>query len=209
MSKTNLNKYSFIIIILLSVACLLPSEIKAQEEVVTQVITTEARATVPNPKKKISEKREEAKVRFEKKQAEMEERRSIKKEEIKEKLTEIQIKRLENMKEQTAHVEERFDKIAEFLYAKLERISKHVEEREQEGFDLDEFKKNVDSIKDKIAATEAKVSKISDLYEGIESLTVDQMKAKFEETKALIKEIKADYSSIRNDMVNLIKGIEA
>ena len=111
------------------------------------------------------------------------------------------------MKEHAAKVEARLAKTAEFLYAKLERISKHVEQREEEGFDLDTFKKEVDAIEDKIALTEEKTSQISALYENLEASSIEEMKANFDQLKALVREIKEDYKSIRDDMVNLVSDV--
>jgi hypothetical protein len=167
----------------------------------------EIKQTTPDREVRIGKMKAEVKDRYEAKKQLIENRKAVQQEKIQESLSDVEVKRLETIKEQAANLEARVDKVTEFLYAKLERISKHVEEREEEGFDLNSFKLEVDAIEDKIAAVEAKSTGIGSLYEDMESLSLDEIKTNFQNLKDLSTEIKADFKVIRDDMTSLIGNI--
>jgi len=180
-----------------------PSEMKQK----TINRRNQIKQSTPDRGARIEKMQTDVKDRYEAKKELLEDRKAVRQEKIQENLSDIEVKRLETIKEQAANLEARIDKVTEFLYAKLERISKHVEEREKEGFDLNAFKLKVDAIEEKIAAVEAKSSGLGSLYEDMESLSLDEIKTNFQNLKDLSNEIKADFKVIRDDMVDLIKTV--
>ncbi len=128
------------------------------------------------------------------------EKSTVNREKIVAQLDEIKLKRLEKIKDAAARVEARLKKAAEYLYTYLGKMEQSVMNNTSPNFDSDTYMLKISNIKEKITATEVKISQFGPLYENIEERELTEMGQSLAELQRLASSIKKDFQDIRMEI---------
>lgn len=116
--------------------------------------------------------------------------------------------RVDHIKQHIILVTTRYTKIVELLYNHIERVSAHLQERNDSGFDIGNAETTLADIEADLEATEAqivelagKVDELSDAQDETQIATI------LSDAKSLSMEIKQSLMTIRTDLVTLVRQI--
>lgn len=123
-------------------------------------------------------------------------------------LDDTRLKRVENLKQHIILITARYTKVVELLYNFVERVSKHIQERKDSGFDVGDAETKLAAIETSIEATEANIDDLSAKLDDLSNAqSVEEIQAILSDSKTMSDSIRQSLKQIRTDLVGLVRQI--
>jgi hypothetical protein len=169
----------------------------------------EIQTTYKNQTDQYKALREANKEEFKLKEEELKENAKLDREEIKDaRLDEKKIERLEKLKEHITRTESRMLKVVEYFYERLAKLSEAIDAQAEEGFgDNAAIKKKISDTEEKVNGVKIKINTFGEQYDGIESMTLEEINKAIKTMKTDISSIIGDFKIIRTSLKEISKSI--